>query len=469
MKPFLTRRALLGGAGAAALAGCAAPLASTCRETTPTPGIDAVPPAIGPAPMAPFAAAPIEIVRVGFVGVGGMGSVHVQNLLSMDRVELVAIADVDPGHAERARTWATSFGERTPTLYTRGERDFERMIGEESLDIVINATPWQWHVPIALAAMENGKHTATEVPATLRIDDCWALVECAERTQRHCVMLENCIYGRSELMVLRMIREGLLGEIVHAEGGYLHDLRAVKLGDDGEGLWRWRWDTLPSANIYPTHGLGPLANYMDIHRGDRFSSLVSMSGPARGLDAWADAHLPPSDERRQARFIAGDINLSLLQTELGRTILLSHDTNLPRPYSRMHTVQGTRGVFQGYPARIYIEGRSPAHQWEDIEPYREHYEHPLWQRELAIGSSRPGHGGMDYLELERLIHCLHHGLATDMNVYDAAALSAVVELSERSVAQAGAPQRFPDFTRGQWSRWPRLEITPEVNSGDRIP
>ncbi|WP_053236081.1 Gfo/Idh/MocA family protein [Sandaracinus amylolyticus] len=436
------------GLGAAALPGCGSALAPAPRPSH----------ARAPAPETPLRAAPLERVRVGFVGVGGMGSAHVLNLLTMDAVDLVAVADIVPAHAERARSWATERGRPAPTLYTDGERDFERMIGEEALDLVITATPWEWHVPVMLRALESGVHGATEVPAALTVDDCWALVEASERASRHCVMLENCIYDRLELMTLAMVRAGALGEIVHGQGGYLHDLRAIKFARDGEGLWRRRWDTLVDGNLYPTHGLGPVAACMDIHRGDRLERLVSMSGPSRGLADWARTRVDEADPRRAERYVAGDVNVTLIQTARGRTITLGHDTNLPRPYSRGFTIQGTRGIVEGSPERIHIEGRSPEHAWESVEAYRDEHEHPLWRAELASAHERPGHGGMDYLELSRLVHCLREGLPVDMNVYDAAALSSIIELSARSVAARGAPQDIPDFTRGRWQAWTRGEV-----------
>ncbi len=455
---YIDRRELLrigvAGLGAAALTACTDQTGSQVAASPTTTS--------GAAPAQPLRAPPLDVVRVGFVGVGGMGSVHVQNLLEIEGVELAAVCDIRVEHAERARQWAVDKGRMAPRLFTRGERDFERMCDEVDLDLVYNATPWQWHVPISLAALNSGKHAATEVPAALTLDNCWALVEAAERNQRHCVMMENVNYSRSELMVLQMVRQGVLGEILHGEGGYLHDLREIKFSNEGEGLWRREFAKTHNANLYPTHGLGPVANCMDINRGDRFATLVSMSSPSRGLQDWARAHYPEGHPKREERYVLGDVNVSLIQTALGRTIYVGHDTNLPRPYSRIHTVQGTKGIFQGYPDRVYVEGVSDAHRWSEVEDFRSDYEHPLWIGELAARSERPGHGGMDFLEDQRLIYCLRNGLSTDMNVYDAAALSAVIELSQRSVAAGGAPQEFPDFTRGRWEEWPRWEIVSEV-------
>jgi len=269
--------------------------------------------------------------------------------------------------------------------------------------------------------------------------------------------MENCNYGRAEMMVFNMVRQGVFGEIVHAEGGYLHDLREIKFSNEGEGLWRRAHAMKRNGNLYPTHGLGPVANCMDINRGDRFEYLVSMSGPSRGLQLYAREHFPEDAPQRLEKFVCGDVNVSLIRTARGRTIYVSHDTNLPRPYSRINLVQGTRGIFQGYPDRVYVEGRSAEHRWQESSAYLEEYDHPLWT-DLTKSAEGAGHGGMDYLEDYRLIKCLREGLPTDMNVYDAAALSAVVHLSERSNARRSAAVDFPDFTRGRWKSNPPLEI-----------
>lgn len=442
--PALTRRDLvkLGAAGfGAALAGATPGCASSPTRELGTENL--------PAAGGPLAVDPIDPVRVGFVGIGGMGSVHVRNLLDIEGVRLTALCDIRTAHAERARDWTVEAGQPEPTLYTRGEYDFRRMCEEEELDLVFTATPWRWHVPVCVAAMENGKHAATEVPACYTVEDCWRLVETAEAHAKHCVMMENVNYGRWEMMVFHMVRQGAFGEILHGEGGYLHDLRAIKFASTGEGLWRREHSKTRNGNLYPTHGLGPIANCMDINRGDRFDYVVSMSGPSRGLQAYAREHYPPDAPERRETYALGDVNVSLIKTANGRTIFVSHDTNLPRPYSRIHHVQGTRGLFQGYPNRVYVEGRSPEHRWEEAEAYLEEFEHPLW-RQLGDRGEGRGHGSMDYLEDYRLIQCLREGRPTDMNVYDAAALSAVCELTERSVANGSRPAEFPDFTRGRW-------------------
>ncbi len=414
--------------------------------------------AMGPAPTEPFATLPMDRVRIGFVGVGGMGTNHVSQMLKIEGVEIKAVCDIRETHAERASKMIQDAGQPAPTLYMRGERDFERLCAEEDLDLVLTATPWRWHVPVSVAAMKNGKHAATEVPAAVTIDECWQLVENAEKYHKRCVMMENACYDRAEMMCLNMIRQGLLGEVLHGECGYLHDLRGVKFSDGGEGLWRRAHSTKRNGNLYPTHGLGPVAQCMNINRGDRFDYLVSMSSPSRGLQLWQEERLEPDDPRRNEKYVLGDVNVSLIKTVNGRTIYLVHDTNLPRPYSRIHMLQGTRGIFRKWPvARVHIEGRSPGHGWEELDQYYEEFEHPLWKSE-EVKQANGGHGGMDFLEDYRLIQCLRQGVPTDMDVYDAAAWSAICEASERSVANRSRPVDIPDFTRGRWKTNPPLGI-----------
>jgi hypothetical protein len=405
----------------------------------------------------PFAAPPIPEVRIGYVGVGGMGSNHVRNLLQIPGCRIAAVCDIREERTKLAQEWTVKAGQPEPKAYTQGPRDFERMCETEALDLVYTATPWEWHVPVCVAAMKNGKHAATEVPAAMTIDDCWQLVENAEKFKKHCVMMENCNYDRMEMMVYHMVRKGLFGEILHGEGGYLHDLRSVKFSSRGEGLWRRAWAMKHDANLYPTHGLGPVANCMNINRGDRFEYLVSMSSPSRGLQEYAKANFPEGSPQRAEKYVLGDVNVSLIKTALGRTIYVSHDTNLPRPYSRIHLVQGTKGLFQGYPDRVYVEGRGKEHQWDVAKTYLEEFEHPLWS-DLNKKAEGAGHGGMDFIEDYRLIKCLREGLPTDMTVYDAAALSAVVHLTERSNAKKSAPMEFPDFTKGRWKTTPPWDV-----------
>ncbi len=394
---------------------------------------------------------PIDTVRIGFVGVGNQGSNHVKNFLRIDGVKIKAVCDKLPDRVEKIQKWVLDAGFSKPNGYSNGEYDFVRMCEQEELDLVFTATPWNWHVPICAAAMKNGKHAATEVPAAVTLDECWDLVETAEKYTKHCVMMENCNYGNRELMVLNMVRQGVFGEIIHGVCGYLHDLRSNKTVGNYVDQWRIKHSFKRNGNLYPTHGLGPVANCMNINRGDQFDFLVSMSSNSRGLQLYATEKLGPDHEYSKAKYALGDVNVSLIKTKNGLTITLYHDTSLPRPYSRIDMVQGTKAISVGYPDQIHIEGRSPAHKWEPLENYRQEFEHPLWQKigELAKGA---GHGGMDFLEDYRLIQSLRTGTATDMDVYDAAALSCVSELSEISVAHKSRPVDFPDFTRGFWKK-----------------
>ena len=405
-----------------------------------------------------LAAPPLDRVRIGYVGVGGMGTNHVQQLLKVPGAEIRAVCDIVPEKAAQAQELVVQAGQPQPTAYTRGPRDFERLCEHEDLDLVYTATPWEWHVPVCVAAMKAGKHAATEVPAAVTLDECWQLVETAEKLRKHCVMMENCCYDRAELLVLNMVRRGVLGEVLHAECGYLHDLRGVKFAREGEGLWRRAHAERRNGNLYPTHGLGPVAQCLNINRGDRFDYLVSMSGPARGLQLFQQEHLAPDDPRKNEKYVLGDVNVTLIKTALGRTIYLVHDTNLPRPYSRLFTVQGTRGLYMGYPDRFHIEGRTEGHGWDEgLDKYAEEFEHPLWRSE-QVKTASGGHGGMDYLEDYRLIACLRTGQPLDMNVYDAASLSCISALTERSVAQRSRALDVPDFTRGRWQTNPPLGI-----------
>jgi predicted dehydrogenase len=405
-----------------------------------------------------FRAPAIPAVKIGFVGVGGMGSAHVQNYLNIEGVEIKAICDIRPAHVERAQKWVVEAGQPKPAGYSNGPRDFERMCGTEDLDLVMTATPWEWHVPVCLSAMKNGKHAATEVPAAMSLEDCWALVEAAEKYKKHCQMMENCCYDRIELMTLNLVRKGLLGEVVHAEAGYLHDLRGVKFSSEGEGLWRRAWAQKLNGNLYPTHGLGPVAQCMNVNRGDAFEYLVSMSSPALGLHEYAAAQFGPDSPQAKERFVLGDVNTSLIKTKLGKTIILIHDTNLPRPYTRINLVQGTRGLAHKWPDRVYVEGQAAKpHQWDDFEKFAAEFEHPLWKAIASKGEGR-GHGGMDYIEDYRLIQSLRKGEPLDQDVYDAAAWSAIVGASVKSVAAKGKPVGIPDFTRGKWKTNPPLGI-----------
>jgi predicted dehydrogenase len=414
--------------------------------------VGAVGPLVSPLPAGhpPLRRGPMERVRIGLVGIGGQGTVHLENLLAIDGVELKAVCDIVPEKVARAQATVVEAGQPKPTGYDRGPRDFERLTAEEDLDLVFTATPWEWHVPVCVSAMQHGKHAATEVPAAVTLDECWQLVETAEKTGLHCLMMENCCYDRLEMLALHLTRRGILGEILHGECGYDHDLRAIKFADEGEGLWRRAHAVHRNGNLYPTHGLGPVAQCMSINRGNQFDYLVSMSGPSRGLQAWAKEHVPADSPKRQETYRLGDVNVSLIKTVKGQSIYLSFNTNSPRPYSRKYVVQGTKGLVEGYPRRVYVEGMTAKEDaWDPVERWFDEYDHPLWRSE-KIRQATLGHGGMDFLEDWRLIECLKQGVPTDQDVYDAAAWSVISALTERSVASRGKPMAIPDFTRRRW-------------------
>ncbi len=309
---------------------------------------------------------------------------------------------------------------------------------------------------MAVSAMRNGKHAAVEVPAAITLDECWQLVDTAEQTQRHCMMLENCCYGEIELLVLSMVRQGVFGELTHGEAGYLHEFRDALLQDSSAMNWRRRFVQQLNGNLYPTHGLGPVAQYMGIHGGDKFEYLVSMSSLEQALSQRRDA-LPADDPRRRETFACGDVNTSIIRTARGRTIMVQYSFTMSRPYSRINSISGTTGTFCDYPPRIHLDGQ--AEGWEtDLGPYHDKFGHPLWKKLRQEAQRSGGHGGMDFVMNWRLIQCLREGVALDMTVYDAAAWSSVFPLSIASVANGSAPVSVPDFTRGQWQNQSPLGI-----------
>jgi predicted dehydrogenase len=386
--------------------------------------------------------------RIAIVGTGLRGRSVLNEWLGVPGVSITALCDLVPDKVDRAIAMVTKAGQRAPARFV-GERAYEQLVQRDDVDLVYTATPWEWHVPVCVAAMRAGKHAATEVPAAYTIEDCWTLVDTSERTRRHCVMLENCNYGYNELLVLQMVKAGVFGALKHAGAAYNHDLRAILFEGRDEGLWRRAHHTRRNGNLYPTHGLGPVAFMLGIHRGDRLDYLVSMSTPEQGLTKWRADHEAANAAVAGERYVTGDLNTSLVKTALGRTIRLEHDVSSPRPYSRINSIQGDKGIFEDYPARVHVEGEGRAHAWASLDAYKATYEHPLW-RELGEKARGAGHGGMDYIMAYRLAQCLREGLPPDMDVYDAAAWSAPGPCSELSVARGSAPVKIPDFTRGRW-------------------
>ncbi|MCF2828391.1 alpha-N-acetylgalactosaminidase [Pseudoalteromonas sp. JC28] len=396
----------------------------------------------------------LDVVRVGFIGVGQRGVGAVKHFCHLDGVEIKAICDTHQAVVDRAVKIVVDKGLPKPATYGKSDMDYRRMLARDDIDIVIISTPWKWHTPMAVDTMESGKHALVEVPAAVTIEEAWQLVNTAERTQKNCMMLENVCYGRDELMVLNMVRQGLFGELLHGEAAYIHELRwQMKEIEHKTGSWRTHWHTKRNGNLYPTHGLGPVSQYMNINRGDRFDYISSMSSPALGRAAYAKREFPANHERNQLSYIAGDMNTSIIKTIKGRSIMVQHDTTTPRPYSRHNLIQGTNGVFAGFPNRIALEngGSKSFHEWDyDMNDWYGKYDHPLWQKMGAEAERNGGHGGMDFLMFWRIIYCLRNGEPLDQDVYDAAAWSAVFPLSMDSVADRSNSKDFPDFTRGTW-------------------
>jgi hypothetical protein len=399
--------------------------------------------------------------HIGLIGTGGRGTSLLGNLLAAN-AQVVAVCDVVKEKAEHAADLVVAAGQKHPDLYTENPHHYESLVARRDLDFVIVATPWSWHAEMALAAMTNGKDVAVEVPAVTSLEDCWRIVRASEVTRKHCIMLENCCYGYNETLILRMVHGGEFGDLLYGEGAYLHDLRDELFSHAGEGLWRRAEHTRADGNLYPTHGLGPVANYMGVQRGDRFDYLVSMSAPQRGLDLYRKDKLNPDDPRWKEHYITGDLNTSLIKTAKGLNIIVKHSVSTPHPYSRINMIAGTKGIFEDYPPRIYLDGMNKDEAWGASLDAWTRYEHPLWKREGEIAQKVGGHGGMDFIMIYRLLECIREGLPPDMDVYDAAAWSSVGPLSVESVSRGSAPVDVPDFTGGKWKNRPISTIATQL-------
>jgi len=393
-----------------------------------------------------------DAVRLAFIGLGLRGSFLLRTMLPLEGVRVTAVCDVAAYKADEARREVEKAGQPSPALHTGGERDWENLCRRDDIDLVVIATPWAWHAEMAVFAMRQGKHAAVEVPAARTLRECWDLVNASEAARRHCIMLENCCYGYNELLVLNMVRAGRFGELTHAAAGYIHDLRAELFSNQGEGLWRRAEHFHRDGNLYPTHGLGPVARYLGVNRGDRFESLVSMSSASRSLYAYRRKTLAPEDPRMKEVYRCGDQNTTLIRTALRRLIHLEHNVVTPQPYDRLNLIAGTGGIFRDYPPRVFLDGETKGRDWESIDRFKKTYEHPLWKSAGELARKNGGHGGADFLMCCRLVESMRKGLVPDMDVYDAAAWSAAGPLSEASVARGGSAVRFPDFTRGEWRR-----------------
>ena len=412
-----------------------------------------------------YAADALATIRFACVGMGRRAA-HLLHLLGhLEGVEIVAICDLDVGRAEEAAEVEETRHGLRPALYTEGPTDYQRMLAEVRPDAVLITVGWEHHADVACAAMENGAHAFVEVPLATSIAELWRIIHAAEKHQRHCMMMENANYGREELLFLNMVRKGVIGEPVHAEAAYIHDLR-FSMDEEvrNEATWRTKHYLSRNGNLYPTHGLGPVSQYMNLERGeDSFSRLSSFSSVSRGRQLYAKKHFDAEHKWNKNTFICGDVNTSVIQTELGRTILLQWDECSLRPRTRHNFIQGTEGVLAGFPTRVIAECLGcPEHsdwlQGEALEAVFARYDHPLWRRLGARAEELAGERARDYIMLSRIVDCLHQGLPLDQNVYEGATWSAVAELTELSVEKAGASVSFPDFTRGDWKRTPGLGI-----------
>lgn len=410
--------------------------------------------------MSGYAAPKIDRVRIGFIGLGMRGPGAVERMSFIEGAEIVALCDKEPARVEKAQQILVQRGLAKAKAYS-GENGWKDMVSKEQLDLVYICTPWHLHTPMALFAMEQGKHVACEVPIALNLDECWQLVETSEKTRKHCMMLENCCYDFFEMLTLNMARNGMFGELVHAEGAYIHDLRDLNFSKQGyAGMWRLK-ENFRNGNLYPTHGLGPVAQCLNINRGDKMSHLVSMSsndfmmGEIARTKAAADPFFTPFADKQYR----GNMNTTLIRTDKGKTIMIQHDVTSPRPYSRLHLVSGTKGVAQKYPGPEKI---AFGHEWlkaEELKEVREKYTPPIIRHVGEIAKKVGGHGGMDFIMDWRLIDCLRNGLPLDQDVYDGALWSAVAPLSERSVAKQSRTVDVPDFTRGAWQTNKPVNLT----------
>jgi predicted dehydrogenase len=390
-------------------------------------------------------------VRIGFIGVGSQGTSLLKVCLDMKDVEVPAICDIDIEHLSRAQRLVEKSGRKKPEGYSKNEIDYKNMVIRDDLDGVIIATPWVWHTPMSVDTMRAGKYCAPEVWGASSIDEVWQLVKTSEETGMPCMMLENHCYDRDSMAVLNMVRQGLFGELIHCQCGYQHDVRYIKFGSTGELRWRGEHSISRNGDLYPTHGIGPIANCLDIDRGNRFLTLTSTATKSRGLKDYIQKKFNPEHENAKRNYALGDIVTTVIKCAKGETVVINHDTNLPRPYSNMYRVQGTRGLWMEDNMSIYLEGRSPEHTWESFEPYMIEYEHPLWKKFLKEGV-KSGHGGADHLKTRAFIECVKRKIPTPIDVYDTASWIVITPLSEHSIAKGSEPVEFPDFTMGNWLR-----------------
>ncbi len=411
--------------------------------------------------------APIDTVHIGFIGLGNRGSFAIDRYTHIKGAKITAICDLVPWKIERAQKIIADAGLPKAIVYT-GENGWKQLSENKDIDLVYIVTDWNHHTPMAVYAMEHGKHAVSEVPAATTIDECWQLVNTAEKTQRHFMQLENCVYDFFEMAEHRMAEEGLFGEIVHVEGSYIHDLRGHNFNTDPHNrgywkMWRLEQNAKRNGNLYPTHGFGPLCHILNIHRGDRMEYVTSMSTNQFGMTEYAKHNFGENSKFAKREYKNGDMNTSLIRTANGKTLLIQHDVTSPRPYSRIQLVSGTKGYACKYPVQQivldhnYHSGHHKPLPKEQLDSLLKVYEHPITKEIGEEAKKVGGHGGMDFIMDYRLIYCLRNGLPLDQDVYDAAEWSALAELSEKSVENHGMPIKYPDFTRGAWKKLKKVK------------
>ena len=388
----------------------------------------------------------MDSVRVAVVGVSGRGRGLLGLLLGMPDVEVIGVSDLYEDRLARAKQDVIEKRGNTPMAST----DFRRLLEMKELDAVITPSSWTSHADVCIASMDAGKYAATEVGGATSVEQCWELVRTSERTKKPCMLLENCCYGREELTIFNMVKQGLFGELVHAEGGYQHDLRDEICNGRENRHYRLANYSNRNGEVYPTHELGPIAKCLNINRGNRMLTLTATASKARGLHEWVKMHRGEEYDLFNRQFTMGDVVTTVIKCAHGETITLTHDTSLPRPYSRGNRIEGTKGIWMEDKYAVYLEGVSPkADVWDSLNNYYEKYEHPLWKWYRTEGV-KGGHGGMDYLVLRAYVEAVKAGTQTPIDVYDTAAWMAVTCLSEDSVAMGSMPVAIPDFTNGKW-------------------
>lgn len=404
---------------------------------------------------------PIDTVRIAFIGLGMRGSDAVNRYMNIKGVKVVALCDILPERVDSCQAILKKNNKPLAKKYT-GEDGWKKLCESNEVDLVYICTHWQLHTPIAVYAMEHGKHVATEVPAALTIDECWQLVNTSEKTRRHCMMLENCCYDFFEMATLNMAQKGVFGDVIHCEAAYIHDLRWLNF-DEKTGywdMWRLKYNTDHTGNPYPTHGLGPVCQVLNIHRGDKMNYLVSVSTNQFGMSDYAQDKFGADSRYGQTPYKLGDMNTTIIRTEKGKTIMIQHDVTSPRPYNRIHLISGTTGFAIKYPEpKIALEPNGHSFLTKTkLDSLLKVYEHPFSKEIGELARKVGGHGGMDFIMDYRLIYCLRNGLPLDEDVYDAAEWSCIVELSEKSVLNGSVPVQIPDFTRGAWEKLKGLKF-----------